>query len=127
MTRHAALIVDDHPVNAALVDAFLRRGGWDTEVVYEGQSALDAVDRRTYDLVLLDISMPGMSGIEVCAKLRAHPVVARMRVVAYTAHALPEEHETLRAGGFDDILTKPVSRDMVSRMLARIGLPELSR
>jgi CheY-like chemotaxis protein len=123
--RSRVLIVDDHPINAALVDAFFRKAGWATDVVHEGQAALAAVDRQTYDLVLLDISMPGMSGIEVCAHIRAHPVASGVRVVAYTAHALPEEHDTLRVGGFDDILTKPVSRATVNAMLQRVGFAAL--
>ena len=119
------LVVDDHPVNAALVNAFFKRGGWATRMVNDGALALEELARQPYDLVLLDISMPGLSGIDVCRAIRARPDWAGLRVVAYTAHALAEEHAALREAGFDDILTKPVDRRVVNDVLARLRFAAL--
>lgn len=119
------LVVDDHPVNAALVNAFFKRGGWATRMVGDGANALAELAREAYDLVLLDISMPGMSGIDVCREIRQRAEWAGLRVVAYTAHALAEEPAALREAGFADILTKPVDRRVVNDVLARLEFAAL--
>src|SRR5215813_12052175 len=69
------------------------------------------------DLVLLDISMPGMTGIEVCQRIRADHALAGLRVIAYTAHALREQQERFLASGFDDVLVKPISFRAVQELL----------
>ena len=70
------------------------------------------------DVVFLDISMPGMSGEEVLARLRADPRFAGLHVIAYTAHALHEEKQRLIDAGFDDLLIKPISLTAVESALA---------
>jgi len=117
----SVLIVDDNAINATLAHAHFGRAGWSRTVASDGTSALRAIAAGTFDLVLLDISMPDMSGVEVCAAIRADPRCQGVRVVAYTAHAMAEEHKALRAAGFDDILTKPVVRTAIGAMLLRMG------
>lgn len=119
-TRNA-LIIDDNVINAELANAHLRRGGWQTRVVGSGIEGIGALDDAAYDLVLLDISMPGMSGIDVCRAIRARPDCRQPRVVAYTAHAMASERQALRDAGFDDILIKPVDRRTMAGMLERMG------
>jgi len=109
-SRPAALIVDDNAINAELADAHLRRSGWTTRMVDSGTAALAAMEESAFDLVLLDISMPGMSGIEVCKTIRASAPELPTRIVAYTAHAMRDEHKVLYAAGFHDVLIKPVDR-----------------
>ena len=118
----AALIVDDNAINAELVNAHLRRSGWTTRMVDSGAAALAAMAQRAFDLVLLDISMPGMSGIEVCKTLRASASYSPTRIVAYTAHAMRDEPKALFAAGFHDVLIKPVSRRAMLAMLERQGM-----
>ena len=106
--RHA-LVVDDHPTNRLLATALLKRLGWIVSNAENGSMALDLAAQTHFRLVLLDISMPGLSGEETCARLRATPSGSALKIVAYTAHAFPEDRERLLASGFDDILVKPIS------------------
>lgn len=118
------LVVDDNAVNAAVAAAHLRRVGWSAQTASDGAQALRLLDDTACDLVLLDISMPGMSGIELCRLLRERPRHRGTPIVAYTAHALREEHDALRSAGFDAILTKPVDRAAIEAVLARLGLQD---
>lgn len=118
--RHA-LIIDDNIINAELANAHLRRSGWITHVVENGADGLAAFDTTRFDLVLLDISMPDMSGVEVCRTLRGKAIEPRPCIVAYTAHAMNDEHTALLEAGFDDILTKPIDRRTMQGMLERRG------
>jgi CheY-like chemotaxis protein len=104
-----ALVVDDNPLNSRLVALFLKRLGWRTEVADRGDVALRMLSQRRFDLVLLDLRMPAMSGERVCRSIRDDLQLKSLRVVAYTAHSTPEEKERILAGGFDGLLIKPIS------------------
>lgn len=118
MSEPLALIVDDHPTNRLLACAMLRKLGWQTCEAESGKQALALADTNSFRLILLDISMPGLSGEETCRELRrTHPAEA-IRIVAYTAHAFPEEREAFLAAGFDDILVKPISRERLEAVVA---------
>ena len=109
-----ALVVDDVPVNRLLAAAILTRLGWDVADVDGGKPALEWIKHNpSVDLVLLDISMPDLCGDVVCAELRRDPRFAELAVVAYTAHALPNDVERFLSSGFDAVLIKPVSLQMV--------------
>lgn len=112
------LIVDDNPVNRLLPLAWLDRYGCAAEECADGQSVLERLSGGGFDAVLLDLSMPGMSGQEVCRRLRASPIGATLRIVAYTAHAVPGDVEGFKADGFDDVLLKPITSDQLLRALA---------
>lgn len=116
-----ALVVDDHPTNRLLATALLRSQGWQAVEAESGEAALDLAARQTFRLILLDISMPGLSGEETCSRLRAMPEGAAMHIVAYTAHAFPEDLERLLANGFDDILVKPISRQRIEALTNGLG------
>jgi len=109
-----ALVVDDVAVNRQLAVAFLARMGWNVADADCGRKALEWLGRNpAVDLVLLDIGMPDLSGEEVCRELRRDPRFSDLAVVAYTAHALPGDVERFLANGFDAILIKPISLQMV--------------
>ena len=71
------------------------------------------------DAILLDVSMPGISGTDLCRQLRTRPEFGGVRIIAYTAHAMPGEREDILSAGFDDILIKPISRQVL--LAARAG------
>lgn len=113
-----ALVVDDVPVNRQLAAAFLARLGWSVADADSGRAALEWLDRNTaVDLVLLDIGMPDLNGEDVCRELRCNPHFAGLSVVAYTAHALPGDVERFLANGFNAVLIKPISLQMVRDVL----------
>jgi len=107
-TRHA-LVVDDNHLNSRLAKTFLQRIGWTARTVDGGQQALEALRQDRFDLVLLDLRMPNMSGEEVCHAIRDEIGLSDLPVVAYTAHSMPEERSRIMARGFDGLLIKPIS------------------
>ena len=112
------LIVDDNLINRQLAQAFAEMLGWDSAEVDSGETALEVVSREAFDAILLDISMPGISGVEVLTALRADARHAGQWILACTAHALPEETEQLVQAGFDRVLVKPITIEQLEAALA---------
>lgn len=104
-----ALVVDDNRLNSRLVEIFLARLGWQTVVVDSGAQALAKLRERSFDLVILDLRMPQMSGEQVCRAIRDDLGLTSLPVVAYTAHSMPEERGRMLASGFSGLLIKPIS------------------
>lgn len=113
------LLVDDTEFNRTLPRVLLERYGCRVSECSNGADALRMASEDNFDCVLLDIMMPGMSGIEVCQQLRRKPTLAQLRIIAYTAHALPAETREIMAAGFDDILIKPID---IHNLLAMVGI-----
>nr|WP_276583577.1 response regulator [Pseudomonas sp. RIT-PI-S] len=115
------LCVDDNPANLLLVQTLLEDMGALVQAVDSGQAALEAVQQRPLDLVLMDVQMPGMDGRETTEHIRqweaARPGSA-LPIVALTAHAMANEKRALLHSGMDDYLTKPISE----RQLAQVVL-----
>jgi CheY-like chemotaxis protein len=104
-----ALVVDDNALNGRLASALLRRLGWQAQVAEDGLQALALLERQHFDLLLLDLRLPALDGEEVCSRVRKELSLTQLPVVAYTAHATPQERSSLVAAGFDDLLLKPTS------------------
>jgi CheY-like chemotaxis protein len=111
------LVVDDDPPSRALAVAIFLANGWTVDEAEGGREALVLVDEKHYDCVLLDISMPGMSGEDVCRRIRSDPHHAGLRIVAYTAYAFVDDVDLIRAAGFDDVVVKPCT---VDRMIVAV-------
>lgn len=115
------LIVDDHTINRRLATAMLRREGWEVDEVEDGLHAMRWLEEKRPDLILLDISMPDLTGEEVCIRLRAMPDYATLPIIAYTAHAMPQDIERFLNNGFDAVLTKPISLNSLREALDKVG------
>ena len=103
------LVAEDNPINQAVVRAVLEAVGARLETANDGVEALDMLRERTFDLVLMDVHMPRMDGIEALRRIRAGETGdARQPVIALTADAMPGEDQTLMAHGFDDVQPKPI-------------------
>ena len=100
-------LVEDNPDNRLLVQALLK-GHYEVVEFPTGADALAAFDDNQPDLVLLDISLPGMDGTEVLERLRAESRWRELPVIALTAHAMSGDRERLLRLGFDDYLAKPI-------------------
>ena len=104
------LVVDDVMLNRKLAIVFFSKMGWETLEVDGGNAAINWLGSHPpVDLVLLDISMPDLSGEEVCRQLRANPDFASLMIIAYTAHAGQSDVERFLLNGFDAVLIKPIS------------------
>jgi two-component system, cell cycle response regulator DivK len=100
-------VIEDNADNRLLLRAIL--GDLYQVVEYEdGIEALEGVRRRRPDLVLLDVSLPGMDGCEVLSRLRAEPALSGLPVIALTAHAMAGDRERFLARGFDHYVAKPI-------------------
>jgi CheY-like chemotaxis protein len=115
-----ALVVDDNRLNSRLVEIFLARLGWQTVVVDSGAQALAKLRERSFDLVILDLRMPQMSGEQVCRAIRDDLGLTSLPVVAYTAHSMPEERGRMLASGFSGLLIKPISFADVRNICAEV-------
>ena len=100
-------VVEDNPDNRLLVRVILR-DFYEVEEYENGFDALAGLPARLPDLVLLDISLPGMDGTEVLHKLRGELALPRFPVIALTAHAMAGDCEKYLALGFDDYVSKPI-------------------
>lgn len=111
-----ALVVDDNHLNSRLVALFLKKLGWETQAVDNGELALTLLEDQTFDLVLLDLRMPNVSGEQVCRTIRDGLGLRTLPVIAYTAHSMPEEKARILGAGFNGLLIKPISFADVKRI-----------
>ena len=106
--RHV-LVVDDNEINLKLVSDLLESSGMRVSRAFDAPSAEAALEREVPDLVLMDIGLPGVSGLSLTRKLRAAPRFDAMIIVALTAYAMKGDDQKAYAAGCDAYITKPVN------------------
>lgn len=114
------LLVEDNPVNQKVVVAMLRKRGYEVDVAADGLSALDAVAMREYALVLMDVQMPGLDGLETTRRIRSDERFARLPIVAMTAHAMSGDKERCLEAGMNAYLAKPVDQRNLIRVVGEL-------
>jgi DNA-binding response OmpR family regulator len=119
------LIVDDNPQNLQVLGRLLQESGYEIEFAVNGESALEWLNAGKFDLVLLDLNMPGMNGFEVCTKIRANPKLNNVPVIFLSAES---ERETILKGfeiGAQDYIGKPFdSRELMVKVKTHLALRE---
>ena len=114
------LLVEDNPANQRVIRATLRKVGLQVDLASNGQEAVKAVNTLPYDIVLMDISMPMMDGMEATRTIRKMGGInSQIPIVALTAHALKGDRERFIAIGMDDYLTKPLDKNAALRCIHR--------
>ena len=113
------LVVEDNPDNSKLVSWILEDEGYDVTCVESGERCLTLLEKGDYDLILMDISLPGISGKEVTRRIRQIPHLQRLPVVALTAHAIETEQQSILSSGVDDLLTKPINDDQLVKTIRK--------
>jgi len=113
------LLVEDDAVNQQVASRMLERLGSSVTVVDNGRRALEALERSTFDLVLMDCHMPSMDGFEATAQLRRRPALSELPIIALTASVLAEDRDRCLAAGMNDYLAKPVSLAALRKALIR--------
>ncbi|MER2541544.1 MAG: response regulator [Azonexus sp.] len=137
VTRHAlrelqrsleVLLVEDHPVNQKLAIGLLQKWGHHPTLASNGQEALDILAIRNFNVVLMDMHMPLMGGVEATCAIRAREVAEgrpRTPIIAMTAAAMQSDKDACIAAGMDDYLAKPIrAKDLLEKLLAYGGNPE---
>jgi signal transduction histidine kinase/CheY-like chemotaxis protein/HPt (histidine-containing phosphotransfer) domain-containing protein len=117
------LLVEDNSVNQKVALLLLERLGYRADVAANGLEALAALRRQSYDVVLMDVQMPEMDGLEAARRIRADwPPHDRPRIIAMTANALRGDREVCLEAGMDDYLSKPILMDELRQALLRASL-----
>jgi two-component system, sensor histidine kinase and response regulator len=114
------LVAEDNPINQRVAEQMLLRGGHRVTMLSNGREVLEAIQRQTYDLLLLDIQMPELDGWETTRLLRAaedEQNRPRLPIIAMTAHAMPGDRERCLAAGMDEYLSKPIDMALLYSVL----------
>ncbi|MEM6285031.1 MAG: response regulator [Chloroflexota bacterium] len=117
MANETILIVDDDDLIVEVMQAHLERGGYHSESVYSGEAAVEFVRANAPDLILMDVSMRGIDGLETTRIIKADPAVAFIPVLLVTGFQEARDIQRAIEAGVDDILFKPVNNTL---MLLRI-------
>jgi CheY-like chemotaxis protein len=119
------LVAEDNPINQKVIGAMLRRQGWSVTLAGNGVEACRHFGENCFDLVLMDVQMPEMDGLEAARRIRAEEArrgSARTPIMALTAHASQAQHEQCLAQGMDSVITKPVNLpDLLREIAAVVG------
>jgi len=118
------LVADDKASSRELVRTILENLGYEVREADDGIKALQAIRESLPDLVLLDLQMPGLTGHEVLARLRADERFAKLPVVALTASAMSGDREKALAAGFTSYLAKPVTLSTLRAEVSRLLQPQ---
>jgi CheY-like chemotaxis protein len=117
------LLAEDNPINQKVAALMLDRMGYRVDLANNGFEVLTAVREKAYDLILMDVQMPGMDGLEATRRLRAElPAGQQPRVVAITASALTEQRDACLAAGMDDFVVKPVDFADLRAVFLRVAI-----
>ena len=115
------LVVEDNLLNMRLIELLLRDGGYTLLKATDGEEALEVAVSEQPDLILMDVQLPKLSGLEATRRLRQMPAFSRIPIIAVTAYAMRGDREKFIAAGFDAYLSKPINtselREMVAEML----------
>jgi PAS domain S-box-containing protein len=117
------LVVEDNDFNRLIVRDMLVQEGHRVTEAHDGTLGVQLAFAQRFDVILMDISMPGIDGLQAAEQIRAgRGASAASPIVALTAHALREERERFQSGGMQDVLIKPITRDALHRLLGRLAL-----
>ena len=117
------LVAEDNPVNQRLIVRLLEKRGHRVVLADNGRQALAALEKESFDLVLMDVQMPEMDGFEATSKIRMREksIGSHQTIIALTAHAMKGDREECLARGMDGYLTKPIRPQELDEVLARCG------
>ena len=118
--EHSVLIVDDNPSNLKLLRVLLVSEGYRVETAPSAEIALEWLKDSIPSLILTDLQMPGMDGLELIRRIKANPSMASVPVVAVTAYAMFGDEEKAKNAGCDAYVSKPVDTRTLPKLLSRL-------
>ncbi len=102
------LIVDDNPTNLKLVTYLMQQSGYDVTTAADANDAMASIRTTPPDLILMDVQLPGIDGLELTRRLKADPATKPIVIIAVTAYAMKGDQEKALIAGCDDYVTKPI-------------------
>lgn len=119
MAGETILIVDDNPANLKLARVLLQGEGYHVRTAVDAEDALHALQTFTPSLILMDIQLPGMDGLELTRRLKADSATKGIVILALTAYAMKGDEEKARAAGCDGYVAKPIDVDSLPSLIAQ--------
>jgi CheY-like chemotaxis protein len=113
------LIVDDNPTNLKLVAYLVKANGYDVDTAADADAAVAAIRASKPRVILMDIQLPGIDGLELTRRLKADPATQDIAIIAVTAYAMKGDEEKALAAGCDDYVTKPIDTRALPQVIAR--------
>ena len=127
MAGEKILIVDDNPTNLKLVAYLMKANGYEVSTAIDADAAIADIQDKRPALILMDLQLPGVDGLELTRRLKADPATRDIIIVAVTAYAMKGDHDKAVAAGCDDYVTKPIDTrslpDTIARHLNRSESP----
>ena len=115
------LVVDDNAINRKVVYQMLKKSGCEVTLASSGEEAVNLVQQQTFDIIYMDIQMPGMDGLEATRRIRALDLPDIPPIVALTAYSLPGDKEKFIKAGMDDYLAKPIRKNIITKTADLLG------
>lgn len=119
MAGERILIVDDNATNLKLVAYLMKASGYTVDTALDAESAIEAIRHHRPDVILMDIQLPGIDGLELTRRLKADPATRDIVIVAVTAYAMKGDQAKALAAGCDDYITKPIDTRALPETIAR--------
>lgn len=119
MAGEKILIVDDNPTNLKLVAYLMKANGYEVATAIDADAALSAISAEPPKLILMDLQLPGIDGLELTRRLKADPATRDIIIVAVTAYAMKGDQDRAMAAGCDDYITKPIDTRALPDTIAR--------
>jgi CheY-like chemotaxis protein len=119
MAGERILIVDDNATNLKLVAYLMRAHGYTVDTALDAESAIEAIRVNRPDVILMDIQLPGIDGLELTRRLKADPETRDIVIVAVTAYAMKGDQAKALAAGCDDYITKPINTRTLPEIIAQ--------
>jgi len=113
------LIVDDNPTNLKLVAYLVRANGYEVDTAGDAAAALAAIAANRPVVILMDLQLPGIDGLELTRRLKSVPATRGIKIIAVTAYAMKGDEEKALAAGCDDYVTKPIDTRGLPALIAK--------
>lgn len=118
MANESILIVDDNPTNLKLLKVLMTIEGYQVATAMDANEALEILHDFRPDLILMDVQLPGMDGLELTRKLKSNPEYQNTIILAVTAFAMKGDDEKTKAAGCDGYISKPIDTQLVPKVIA---------
>lgn len=115
------LVTEDEAINRMYITTILDRIGWEVHEASDGIEALEKIKTDTYDVVLMDISMPKLNGLDAVTQIREAEIDSEhLPVIALTAHAFPSDRKKFLEAGMDDVVVKPLNEEALINVISKL-------